>query len=141
MTTTHRDNSDLLSELRAAVAERPRLRLHVHPESAMWISMSVQNTGLSEHVEVVPDPACSEVGKGWIERLTTAQWREMLALVGHRATVTASWPEALQGTSLDGVLLALDHGEARLDLGGGDIRYLPWISVGPPAPGADGQSA
>jgi hypothetical protein len=126
MTVIQESNSDLLDRLRDAVADKPRLRLHVNPDSAMWISISVQSTGLSEHVLVVPDPACPEVGKGWIEELSTVQWREMRALVGQRVTVT----DARLGT-LSGTLLALDHREARLDLGDGDVRYLFWITVEP----------
>lgn len=59
MTTTKpalRSTSDLLDELRDRVLNRPKLRLHVNPASAMWISISVQNTGLSADVVVVPDP-------------------------------------------------------------------------------------
>lgn len=123
--TEPRSNSDLLGDLRESVLNLPRQRLHVHPDSAMWISISVQQTGLSPYVQVVPDPACSEVGKGWIEEQTAEHWRELRSLVGNRVTVR-------DGTlgALTGVLLALDHGEARLDLGG-DVRYLRWVSIDP----------
>jgi hypothetical protein len=122
--TEQRSNSDLLAELRQGVLDLPRQRLHVHPESAMWISISVQQTGLSPYVQVVPDPACPEIGKGWIEEQTTERWRELRSIVGQRATVRS---EALG--ALTGVLLALDHAQARLDLGGGDVRYLRWITI------------
>jgi hypothetical protein len=120
----HRSNSDLLDDLRAEVKDSPRRRLHVHPDSAVWIMIGVQNTGLSHHVQVVADPECREVGKGWIEALTVERWRDMRALAGRQVTVKTCELGALTGT-----LLALDHGEARLDLGDGDIRYLPWIEV------------
>lgn len=126
--TVSRSNSDLLDELRRKVLDLPRQRLHVHPESAMWISMSVQHAGLSPHVHVVADPECLEVGKGWIEQQTAEQWRELRSMVGQQVEVQAETLGALSG-----VLLALDHGEARLDLGGGDVRYLRWISIVPTA--------
>jgi hypothetical protein len=128
----HRPNSDLLDELRSAAASRPRWRLHVHPDSAMWISISVQGTGLGEHVRVVPDPSCPELGKGWIETLTTEQWAGLLALVGQQVIVTTSGLGVLSGE-----LLALNDREARVDLGDADIRYLPWITVEP----ANGKAA
>ncbi len=124
--TEHRSNNDLLTELRAAVDNRPRWRLHVHPDSAMWIAISVQSTGLSEHVQVVRDPGCPEEGLGWIETLSTEQWRAMRALVGQRVAV-----ETYELGTLTGTLLSLKHNEARLDLGDNDIRYLPWISIQP----------
>lgn len=127
----YRSNHELLSELCAEVLDVPRRRLHVHPESAMWISIAVQNMGLSPHVQVVRDPDCREAGRGWVETLTVEQWQTMRALVGERVRVKASWPEMLAGAWLQGALLALDHGEAQLDLGGGDIRYLQWIEVTP----------
>lgn len=128
MTTpiAHQPNSDLLDELRRSAAELPRWRLHVHPDSAMWISISVQGTGLSPYVRVVPDPDCREVGKGWIETLTVDQWRELRAQVGHLVVVETAELGALAGT-----LRALDHSVAQVDLGDGDIRYLPWITVTP----------
>lgn len=122
----HQSNSELLDQIRSAVDDRPRYRLHVHPDAAMWISIGAQNTGLSPHVQVVPDPACREVGKGWIEILTVEQWRRLRGLVGQRVTVTTANLGALTGD-----LLALDHSEAQLDLGGDDIRYLTWITVEP----------
>lgn len=120
----HQSNSDLLAQLKAAVADTPRHRLHVRPDDAMWIAISVQSTGLSPHVQVVEDPQCQDAGQGWIETLTVAQWREKLAMVGRRVTVRCA-----RLGELTGELLALDHGEARLDLGDGDIRYLPWITI------------
>jgi hypothetical protein len=117
-------NSDLLEYLRTAVDNRPRWRLHVHPEAAFWLAISVQNTGLSEDVRIVSDPACQEVGKGWLETLTVDQWLQLRALVGQQVTVTS----VALGVSV-GTLLALDHVEARIDLGGGDIRYLDWLTV------------
>jgi hypothetical protein len=128
MTTTQEPNSDLLDRLKAAVADKPPFRLHVNPDSAMWISISVRNTGLGDHVQVVPDPACPEQGKGWIEELSTEQWGQMQALIGELVTVT----DARLGV-LTGKLLTLDHREARLDLGDGDVRYLFWITVEPGA--------
>ena len=119
----HRSNNDLLNHLQALVADTPRYRFHVNPDSAMWI---VQNTGLSPHVQVVEDPQCTDAGKGWIETLTVEQWRWLLALVGSRVTVRTARLGALTGE-----LLALDHSEARLDLGDDDVRYLPWISIAP----------
>jgi hypothetical protein len=116
--------SNLLDQLKTIVADTPRHRLHVNPNSATWIAISVQNTGLSPHVQVAEDPQCQDAGKGWIETLTVEQWREKLALVGRRVTVRCA-----RLGELTGELLALDHGEARLDLGGDDIRYLPWITV------------
>lgn len=121
-----RANSELLDELRAAVADQPRSRLHVHPGAAMWIAISVRNTGLDEHVQVVADPACHDAGRGWIETVSVEQWRAVRALVGHRVTVSTADLGDLTGT-----LLALDHHEARLDLGDGDVRYLPWLAIQP----------
>ncbi len=123
-TAVHRSHDDLLSELQAGFANPPRRRLHVHPDAVMWIAISVQNTGLSPHVCVVPDPDCPEVGKGWVEVFTGEQWAGMLALVGRRVAVRTATLGALTGT-----LLKLDNTEARLDLGDGDVRYLPWISI------------
>jgi hypothetical protein len=122
----YRPNLELLDDLREAVAARPRWRLHVHPDAAMWISIGVGNTGMSEHVRVVPDNDCPEAGKGWIETVTAERWRELQALTGQPVTVTTATLGPLTGT-----LLALDDTEARLDVGGGDLRYLPWISVIP----------
>lgn len=127
--TQLRPTLDLLSDLRAAVDDRPRWRLHVHPDSAMWITIGVQNAGMAAYVRVVGDPACAEIGKGWIETLTVDQWRKLRALVGQQVTVST----APLGT-LSGTLLALDDKEARLDLGDGDVRYLPWITVEPVEP-------
>lgn len=125
MTTPEtQSNSDLLAQLKAAVADIPRHRLHVNPDSAMWISISVQNTNLSAHVQVVPDPDCTEAGQGWIETLTVDEWRAMRALIGQRVTMKT---DSL-GT-LTGVLLALDHSEARIDLGDDDVRYPRWITI------------
>jgi hypothetical protein len=121
-----RSNSELLNELRAALADQPRSRLHVHPEAAMWIAVSVRNTGLGEHVQVVPDPACCDVGQGWIETMNADQWRALRALVGQWVTVSTADLGNLTGT-----LLGLDHHEARLDLGAGDVRYLPWLAIHP----------
>jgi hypothetical protein len=126
MTVTQEPTFELLDRLKAAVTDKPRLRLHVHPEAAVWISISVRNTGLSEQVQVVPDPACPEQGKGWIEELSVEQWRQMRALVGGPAIVSDARLGALAGT-----LLSLNHREAQLDLGGGDVRYLHWITVEP----------
>lgn len=123
---THRPTSDLLSELRQAVKDLPRLRLHVHPDSAMWIAISVQNTGMSPYVQVVPDVDCPELGRGWVETLTVDQWREMRSLVGQLATVTDHRLGALTGT-----LLSLDHDEAKLDLGADDVRFLRWVAIAP----------
>lgn len=119
-------NGELLDELRRSVAELPRRRLHVHPGSAMWMSVGVQGTGLSPYVQVVPDPQCQEHGKGWIETITVDQWRELRALVGRTVVVQDATLGVLTGT-----LLTLDHAEARLDLGDSDVRYLRWITVIP----------
>lgn len=119
-----RSNSDLLDELRSAVADRPRWRLHVHPEALMWIAISVHNTGLTEHVQVVADPGCRDIGQGWIETFSVEQWRALRALVGRQVSVSTA---DLGG--LTGELLSLDHAEARLDLGDGDVRYLPWLTI------------
>lgn len=121
-----RSNSDLLAELRESVLDLPRRRLHVHPDSAMWITISVGKTDLSPYVQVVADPACPEIGMGWIEDVTAERWRELRSLVGRRVTVLSERLGALTG-----VLLHLEHGEARLDLGNGDVRYLRWITVDP----------
>lgn len=94
----------------------------------MWISLSVQHAGLSPYVQVVPNPACPELGKGWVEAVTAEQWRELRSLVGQRVTIR----DAALG-ALSGVLLTLDHSQARLDLGGGDVRYLRWIAIDPTA--------
>ncbi len=126
--TELRSNSELLEGLRDHVQGLPRHRLHVHPGDAMWIAISVQQTGLSPYVQVVPDPACPELGKGWVEEQTAEQWRQLRCLVGQRVTIRS---EPL-GT-LTGVLLKLDHHQAELDLGGGDVRYLRWIAIGPVA--------
>lgn len=96
----------------------------------MWIAIGVQNTGMSEHVQVVGDPACPEVGKGWIQPLTAEQWRELRALVGQQVTVSTADLGTMSGT-----LLALGDKEARLDLGDGDVRYLAWLTVEPASPG------
>lgn len=122
----YRSNPDLLDELRALVRDRPRYRLRVHPEAAMWIAVSVHNTGLDAHVQVVPDPACPAVGRGRIEALSVEQWRALRALVGHRVTVSTADLGRLTGT-----LLALTDAEARLDLGDDDVRYLPWLDIEP----------
>jgi hypothetical protein len=98
--------------------------LHVHPDAAVWTSIGVGNLGLSEHVQVVVDPDSPQVGLGRIEELTRQQWRQLRALVGSRVTVTDARLGALTGR-----LLSLTHGEAQLDLGEGDIRYLMWITV------------
>lgn len=120
-----RSNPELLDDLRDEVERQPRRRLHVHPESVLWILIGVQHAGLSPHVQVVGDPACREAGKGWIETLTVEQWRGMRALVGSRVTVTTRL-----GT-MTGVLKALNQHEAQLDPGDGAVRYLSWISVEP----------
>jgi hypothetical protein len=124
-----RSNSELLDELARVVAALPRQRLHVHPDSVMWIVHSVQYAGLGQHVEVVADPACPEVGLGWIETLTIEQWRALRALVGRRVTVATA-----ERGKFTGRLVALDHSEALLDPGGGIRgipRRLPWLAIEP----------
>jgi hypothetical protein len=122
--TEMRSILDLLDELRWAINETPRKRLHVASDSAPWISVSVGNTGLSDHVTVVPDPACEHLDQGWVENLTIEQWAQMRALVGQAVTV-----EDARIGSIRGTLRALDHRTAEVDLGGGDVRYLMWITV------------
>lgn len=124
MTKRQESNSELLDRLKLMVADTPRLRLHVSPGSAMWIAVGVRNLGLDGHVQVVPDPDCPDPGLGWIEELSAQQWREIRAMVGQTVTVTDARLGALTGT-----LLTLDHREARVDLGEGDVRYLHWISI------------
>ncbi len=124
--SAHQSNNDLLNHLQALVADTPRYRFHVNPDSAMWIAIGVQNTGLSPHVQVVEDPQCTDAGKGWIETLTVDQWRWLLALVGSRVTVRTARLGALTGE-----LLTLSDSEARIDLGENDVRYVPWISITP----------
>jgi hypothetical protein len=128
-----RSNEQLLNWLIAAKADVPRWRLHIHPRSAIWISLSVQHHGLGQFVEVVPDRACRDLGRGWVEALTAEQWRAMRDLVGTRVEVFTPDLGRLVGT-----LVALDHAEARLDLGDGDVRYLTWLSVQPAAEPIDG---
>lgn len=126
---THRSNLELLNELQALVADRPRFRLHVHPESAVTLMISVQYKTLSEHVQVVQDPACTDRGQGFIEEVTAEQWRYWRLLVGRRVVVASSELGTVTGT-----LLELDHRTATVDLGDNDTRYLSWITIA-----ADGQ--
>lgn len=121
-----RSTSDLLDELREEVADQPWWRLHVRSSSAMWIAISVENMGLSGHVRVVADPACRDAGRGWVEVVTAERWRALRGLVGQRVVVATA-----ELGRLTGVLVELERGEARLDLGGGDLRYLPWLTVEP----------
>ncbi len=117
-------NLDLLEQLREIAHARPRDRLHVHPGSAMWLSMSISHHGLGQHVQIVPDPACTEPGRGFIEWVSHDRWDYLRSLVGTRVRVS----DARLG-ELTGVLLTLDHREARVDVGDGDVRYLHWISI------------
>jgi hypothetical protein len=124
MTVDHRSNPNLLDELRAAVAAMPRKRLHVHPDAAMWMVLSVGHARLSEHVQVVSDPACTDVGRGWIENLTVDQWRRLRSLVGQQVILESSELGIMRGE-----LLRLDHRTAMIDVGGQDVRYLSWITI------------
>ncbi len=121
-----RSTSDLLDELRDRAQFRPKLRLHVNPDSAMWISMSVQNTGLSGDVVVVPDPTVQPAGKGWVEEIDAQRWRRMLGWVGTGQRVHVADAELGRIT---GVLVSLDDREAVVDLGGDDRRYVYWASI------------
>ncbi len=124
-------NSDLLAQLRADVDAIPRLRFHTHPDSAMWMQISLGHLKLLEYVQIVADPACTDLGLGFIERITVEQWQAMRALVGHRVLIDAERLGLLTGT-----LVALTHDEARVDVGTPDkpdLRYLRWIRIGPAA--------
>ncbi len=128
MTTTPdlRPTSDLLAELRDQARFKPKLRLHVNPDSAMWIMVSVQNTGLSDEVAVIPDPAVEPAGRGWIEEIPPDRWRQMLGWVGtgQRVHVTDAQLGRITGT-----LVSLDDREAVVDLGDDDQRYVYWASI------------
>lgn len=133
-----RPNLEVLRELGRLVAERGFWRLHVHPEAVVTILVSVQHQRFGDHVQVVADPACTHVGKGWIEVISTRQWREMLGLVGRRVKVSTA-----SSGDLSGVLVQLDRREAKLDVGQGDgrdgrdLRYVAWLSIEPDGPEED----
>jgi len=121
-----RSTSDLLDELRDRAKLRPRLRLHVNPNSAMWIAMSVANTGLDGDVAVVPNPAIEPAGMGWVEEIPTDWWQTMLGWVGTDQRVHLDTAELGR---LTGTLVKLNDREAVVDLGGNDWRYPYWINI------------
>ncbi len=121
-----RSTSDLLDELRDRARLRPRWRLHVNPDSAMWIVMSVANTGLDGDVAVVPDPAVGPAGEGWVEEIPSDRWRTMLGWVGTGQRVHVDTAELGRIT---GTLVKLDDQEAVVDLGDDDWRYPYWINI------------
>jgi hypothetical protein len=128
MTTTPalRSTSDLLDELRDRALNRPKLRLHVNPDSAMWIQISVQNTGLSGDVMVVPDPAVEPAGKGWVEEIDPRRWQQMLGWAGTGQRVDVDNADLGRIT---GTLVSLDSREAVVDLGDDDRRHVYWTSI------------
>ncbi len=126
MTPELHPTSDLLDECRERTRMRPKLRLHVNPDSAMWITMSVANTGLDGDVQVVPDLAVEPAGRGWLEEIDPQRWRQMLGWVGTNRRVHVT--DARRGR-ITGTLVSLDDREAVVDLGGDDHRYVYWISI------------
>ncbi len=122
--TFPRSNNEVLDELADLVnRERPRYRLHVHPDDAMWICISTNHAALSPHVRVVPDPQAPS-GQGWYETLDSGRWAELQALVGRRVVV-----ETARVGRMTGVIVSLDDNEAVLDVADDDRRYLPWITI------------
>lgn len=121
-----RSTSDLLAELRDRALNRPKLRLHVNPESAVWIMMSVQRTDLSGDVVVVPDPAIQPAGQGWVEEIDSRRWRQMRGWVGTDQRVHVDNADLGRIT---GTLVSLDSREAVVDLGNDDVRYVYWTGI------------
>lgn len=127
MTTTPelRPTLGLLAELRDRVRFRPKLRLHVNDNGAMYTVMSVSHAKLDDDVVVIPDPDVP-TGQGWIEEIPTDRWRQMLGWVGTDRRVHVT--DAKLGR-ITGVLVSLDDREAVVDLGGDDQRYVYWASI------------
>ena len=116
---------ELLDELKERIKDRPKLRLHVNPESAVWIIMSIEETGLGGHVRVVPDPGIVEAGRAWLEEFSVEQWRAMHGLVGTRVRAQTDIGEFV------GTLIELSDSEMVIDPAGdpNDRRYVYWLTI------------